>query len=69
MVMGSRKSIKRVKAHGELYKCPSCGYRDGFHVSFKWSKKNSDGEVFLICPNCHSRFRLGWNVSVSESAS
>jgi len=69
MEMGSKKRVKGLKAQGELYKCPSCGYQDGFHVSFKWSKKGSDGEMFLICPNCHSRFRLGWNVSISKSAS
>ncbi len=67
--MGSKKRIKGLKAQGELYKCPSCGYEDGFHVSFKWSKKSSNGEIYLICPNCHSRFRLGWNISVSKITS
>ena len=68
MEMGSKKRVNQLKAQGELYKCPSCGYKDGFHVSFKWSKKRPDGEIFLICPNCHSRFRLGWNISISKSA-
>ena len=68
MVMGSKKRINTLKVQGELYKCPSCGYKDGFHVSLKRSKKSSDGEIFLICPNCHSRFRLGWNVSISKPA-
>ena len=67
--MGSKKGAKRLKAQGELYKCPSCGYQDGFHVSLKWSKKSSDREIYLICPNCHSRFRLGWSISVSKTAS
>ena len=69
MVMGSEKRIKRLKTQGELYKCRSCGYKDGFHVSFLWSKKSGKGEVYLICPNCHSRFRLGWNILVSKTAS
>ena len=69
MAMGSKKKIKELKAQGELYKCPSCGYQDGFHVSFKWNKNTPSGEIFLICPNCHSRFRLGWNVSIPKSAS
>ena len=69
MVMGSKKKIKGLKAQGELYKCPSCGYQDGFHVSFKWRKGSSDGEIFLICPNCESRFHLGWNISIAEIAS
>ncbi len=59
MVMGSKKKINTIKPQGELYKCPSCGYKDGFHVSFKWKKNGSNGEIFLICPNCHSRFRIG----------
>ena len=69
MVMGSKKKIKGLKVQGELYKCPSCGYKDGFHVSFKWNKKSPNGEIFLICPNCHGRFRLGWNVSIPKSTS
>ena len=69
MVMGSKKRIKELKAQRELHKCPSCGYQDGFHVSFKWNKMSSNGEIFLICPNCHSRFRLGWNVSISKRVS
>lgn len=69
MVMGSEKRVKRLKAKGELYKCPSCGYEDGFHVSFLWGKKSGKGEVYLICPNCRTRFRLGWNVSISKTAS
>jgi len=69
MVMGSKKGIKGLQAQGELHECPSCGYQDGFHVSFLWGKKSGKGEVYLICPNCHSRFRLGWNISISKSAS
>jgi uncharacterized C2H2 Zn-finger protein len=69
VVMGSKKRVKRLKAQGELYKCPSCGYLDGFHVSFLWGKKSAEGEIYLICPNCHSRFRLGWSISISKTAS
>jgi uncharacterized C2H2 Zn-finger protein len=69
MVMGSKKKIKGLKAQGELYMCPSCDYQDGFHVAFKWGKRSSDGEIFLICPNCRSRFRLGWNIQISKTAS
>jgi DNA-directed RNA polymerase subunit M/transcription elongation factor TFIIS len=68
MEMGSKKRINRLKAQGELYKCPSCGYEDGFHVSFQWRKRSLHGEIFLICPNCHSRFRLGWNISIPKTA-
>ncbi len=63
MEMGAEKEIKELESEGEIYRCPSCGYEDGFHVSFRFEEKNARGEVFLICPSCHSRFRLGWKIS------
>ena len=67
MKMGSKKEIGRIKPQGEIYECPSCGYQDGFHVSFQFNQKASSGEVYLICPGCHSRFRIGWKVSLSPA--
>ena len=68
MKMGSSKKIGRIEPQGEIYECPSCGYQDGFHLSFRLNQEVSNGEVYLICPSCHSRFRIGWKVSVSPSA-
>jgi uncharacterized C2H2 Zn-finger protein len=65
MEMGSKKEIERIEPQEELYRCPSCDYSDGFHVSFKMGKTDRKAEVYLICPNCHSRFRMGWKVSMS----
>ena len=65
MEMGSRKEIERIEPPEELYRCPSCDYSDGFHVSFKMGKTDRKAEVVLICPSCHSRFRIGWKVSMS----
>ena len=65
MEMGSEKEIERIQLPEELYRCPSCGYSDGFHVSFKKGKTDRKAEVYLICPQCHSRFRMGWKVSMS----
>ena len=65
MEMGSQNPIEKIKPQGEIYTCPICNYVDGFHVSFKMSedvKKNA--EILLICPNCHNRFRIGWNVRI-----
>ncbi|KPK32569.1 MAG: hypothetical protein AMK70_10390 [Nitrospira bacterium SG8_35_1] len=39
---------------------------DGFHVSFKVAASTRKAMIFLICPNCHSRFRLGWQVDLSN---
>jgi hypothetical protein len=65
MEMGSSKEIGRIEPQGEIYQCPSCGYRDGFHLSFRLNQEALKGEVYLICPGCHSRFRIGWKISVS----
>lgn len=62
MEMGSKKEVKIIEPQGEVYQCPSCGYQDGFHISFKWNPEDSVGEVYLICPNCHGRFRIGWKI-------
>jgi DNA-directed RNA polymerase subunit RPC12/RpoP len=66
MEMGSKKEIGRIEAKGEIYQCPSCGYQDGFHVSFRLKPGEPKGEVYLICPSCHSRFRMGWKISLSK---
>ncbi len=66
MEMGSQKEIEKIDLQEEFYRCPSCGYTDGFHVSFKMGKADRKAEVYLICPSCHSRFRVGWKVSMSS---
>ena len=65
MEMGSEKKVEKIEPQEELYRCPSCGYTDGFHVSFKMAKRARKAEVYLICPSCHSRFRVGWEISMS----
>jgi predicted RNA-binding Zn-ribbon protein involved in translation (DUF1610 family) len=60
MEMGSKKEVKAIEPKGEVYECPSCGYHDGFHISFRWDPEGKEGEIHLVCPNCHSRFRIGW---------
>jgi len=67
MEMGSKKEVKHIEPKGEIYKCPSCGYEDGFHVSFRGNQEGSEGEVYLICPNCHSRFRTGWKITIPQT--
>ena len=65
METGSKKEIEKIEPQEELYRCPSCDYSDGFHVSFKVEKTDKKAEVYLICPNCRRRFRIGWKVSMS----
>ena len=50
MEMGSKKSIGSIEPQNEVYTCPSCGYEDGFHVSFKFKGRKTGGEIYLICP-------------------
>jgi len=64
MEMGSREPIKSIDPVGDIYICPACNYEDGFHVSFSIKPHAQDGEIVLICPNCHARFRIGWKVTL-----
>ena len=54
--------IISIKPEGNIRKCPVCGYNDGFHVSFEMEDGSKEGDIILICPNCHQRFRMGWRV-------
>jgi DNA-directed RNA polymerase subunit M/transcription elongation factor TFIIS len=67
MEMGTRNKVGTIKPEGEIYTCPTCGYTDGFHVSFNVIKTDRRAEIFLICPNCHNRFKLGWHVDLSKT--
>jgi hypothetical protein len=65
--MGAKGSIDSLTPDQELYTCPECGYTDGFHVSFqKAEKSNTKFHIVLICPSCHKRYRLGWEILLSE---
>jgi len=66
MAMGTKKEIPTIEPCGEIYKCPVCGYTDGFHVSFCFKEKSQSAEIYLICPNCHSRFRIRWRVRIGK---
>jgi len=67
MEMGSTVKAEEIKPEGEIYACPSCGYSDGFHVSFKIAGNTRKADIYLICPNCHRRFRIGWQPDLSIS--
>ncbi len=54
--------ITPIKPEGSIRQCPVCGYNDGFHVSFQMEGGKKEGEIILICPNCHQRFQMGWQV-------
>jgi len=56
-----------LRPEGEVSVCPQCGYTDGFHVSFHMAENRTEGEIVLICPDCHHRFRLGWTVNLASS--
>ncbi|MCX6340148.1 MAG: hypothetical protein NTX71_09565 [Candidatus Aureabacteria bacterium] len=64
--MGAAKKIMTIAPEGEIYRCPACGYTDGFHVSFSFKEKSESAEIYLICPNCHGRFRIGWGVRMGK---
>ena len=67
MEMGSKGKVEKIRPEGEFYTCPSCGYTDGFHVSFNSVGNTGKADIYLICPNCHSRFRTGWQADLTNS--
>ena len=67
MEMGAKDKVGTIKPEGEIYICPACGYTDGFHVSFKVGESTRKADICLICPNCHKRFQLGWQVDLSNT--
>lgn len=52
--------IKKLVIKGSTDTCPSCGYTDGFHVSFQ--DHIDKLRIILICPECHSRFNSSWEI-------
>lgn len=64
MEMGSAEKIGHIDPKGEIYECPACNYKDGFHVSFNMEGDSGAGEIILICPNCHSRYKIGWRATI-----
>jgi len=67
MEMGSKDRVKTIRPEGEIYTCPSCGYTDGFHISFKMAGNTRKADIYLICPNCHSRYRINWQADLTNS--
>ena len=50
---------RKVEVKDELHACPSCGYKDGFHVSFR--RQGGSLRIILICPQCSARFDIDWS--------
>lgn len=58
--------MKVIEPEGSVSTCPACGYRDGFHVAFRFEGDAGKGAVILICPACHQRFEIGWPVAMKK---
>ena len=71
--MGVSEEITAIKPGDDLHICPACGYDRGFHTSFmdaqspaglmKVRTTNRVFRVVLVCPNCGSRFDIGWRIT------
>ena len=66
METNSDREVQKLKGEGNISTCPVCGYSDGFHVSFEMTNDNKNGQIILICPECHRRFQLGWHVTLEQ---
>jgi hypothetical protein len=61
-----RTDAFEIKPAGKISTCPICEYEDGFHVSFQMKNGSHNADVILICPNCHNKFDVGWEVKLSQ---
>ncbi len=59
--MSVAEKIYTVALETEFRICSVCGYDLGFHVSFL-VEKGGITRLILICPECGSRFDVGWRV-------
>jgi uncharacterized protein YbaR (Trm112 family) len=59
----SKDPIQQITLEKELHICPACGYTDGFHVSFKKAKSSKGWNVILICPQCHAKYQIDWEIN------
>jgi hypothetical protein len=46
----------------EFRKCDNCNYDRGFHSSFL--KSDGKYKVILICPECSTRYDIGWKIDL-----
>ncbi|HUH78990.1 MAG TPA: hypothetical protein VLY83_03755 [Methanoregula sp.] len=69
--------IRYLNVEGEFRVCPECGYTRGFHASFLDLSPGKDYpvkstkrvfRVILVCPDCGSRFDIGWKIPLDEGA-
>jgi hypothetical protein len=56
----------RIRPPGdEFRKCDNCEYNRGFHSSLL--REDGRYRVILICPECGTRYDVGWCVDLSDS--
>jgi hypothetical protein len=59
--MSVAEKVRSIQIEGEFRVCLVCGYDMGFHVSFQ-PETGGPTRLILICPECGSRFDVGWRV-------
>lgn len=65
--MGVLEQIEQINPEDGLSTCPSCGYIDGFHVSFKKAADPAGWEIILICPQCHRKYAAAWRIQLDAA--
>ena len=51
---------------GSWHDCPTCDYKNGWHVFFKKTEDEKVLQMLLQCPGCHATFNLGLQVSITQ---
>jgi transcription elongation factor Elf1 len=61
--------IRKSDPGDDFHRCPNCGYTRGFHCSFLRVAEGSDRyRIVLICPECGTRFDIGWSTGLEKEA-
>jgi len=63
--MALSPEIRRSDPGDDFHRCPNCGYSRGFHCSFARAAEGSARyRIILICPECGTRFQIGWSAAL-----
>jgi len=65
--MAVSPEIRKSDPGEDFHRCPNCGYSRGFHCSFARAAEGSARyRIILICPECGTRFDIGWSLALER---
>ncbi len=62
--MPKRPIRKKIENH--FHVCDKCGYKGGFHVTFKKTRKLKTFLIVLMCPQCEQTYDIDWHIQLEQ---